>query len=92
MLHIIIANEEECSAGSNKRQVEYCAVNLDEAVLAQSLADTAAVMQQTGNETNPAQHTAVAMLLEKDDSDDERPETNEAPRSAVAQDQAKADQ
>jgi hypothetical protein len=51
----------------------------------ESLADTAAVLEQEGAETNLAQRTAVAMLLEKDDSDDEKPEATYSNESAGQQ-------
>lgn len=59
--------------GRSKQDVEYCSICLDESVLAQSLADTTSVIEQSGGKTSSAQHTAVAMLLEKDESDDEMP-------------------
>lgn len=64
-------------------------MNLDEAVLAQSLADTTAVMSRGGGEPQLAQQTAVAMLLERDDSDDEEAQGKEALSSAVSKEHAK---
>lgn len=61
------------TAGRSKQDVEYCSICLDESVLAQSLADTTSAIEQSGGKTSSAQHTAVAMLLEKDESDDETP-------------------
>lgn len=91
--HSCISNYKVLSiAGSKKRDVEYCAMNLDEAVLAQSLADTAAVLSQNGGETELAMHTAVAMLLEKDDSDDEKPDAKGVSSSTGATEQAKPEQ
>jgi hypothetical protein len=55
--------------------VEICSISLDGAVLSQSLADTAAVLRESGGGEHLAQHTAVAMLLEPDDSDDDAPDT-----------------
>ena len=65
-------------------------MNLDEAVLAQSLADTVAAIEQAGGESHLAQQTAVAMLLEKDDSSDEEDATGkEAVSTAVSKEQPK---
>lgn len=73
---------EEHAGGSNRRNVEYCEVPLDGAVLAQSLADTAAIVardresregeeERTAPSSDGAPRCAIAILLERDDSDDD---------------------